>query len=290
MTPPTITRRRFFHLSRPVDYLPSILADSPANSPVSPRARERAYPVRAVRYWLTRELLAAELAGLGRGGEIKLAELGCHRGFVKFFTKDLTAHVEWVGLDNNRSFEHEALAAGVEAFVEADFNDPLPLASSSVDIVLFSHVVEHLANPAFTLAEISRALKPGGLLIAGSPVLPWPLSFFREKIFQARLRNNKITPGDHIHAFSPGKWRSLLDAACLDAEFLSGGFLFRATKSPLEDSALWFRFNMVWGALFPSLGNEIFITARKPLPVFDMEKQLKRTLEKTVDPLGKTGT
>ncbi len=51
---------------------------------------------------------------------------------------------------------------------------PLPLSSSSMDLVYASHVVEHLADPATVLRfiqEAYRVLRPNGLLVLSAPDL-----------------------------------------------------------------------------------------------------------------------
>jgi hypothetical protein len=45
---------------------------------------------------------------------------------------------------------------------------------------------------------------------------------------------------------------------------LTGTFLARWSGSPLENRAWWLRLNQFWGALFPSLGGEVYLSARKP--------------------------
>ncbi|MBT9316886.1 class I SAM-dependent methyltransferase [Leptothoe spongobia] len=42
----------------------------------------------------------------------------------------------------------------------------LPFADESFDVVIFAHVLEHMANPVDTLREMVRVLKPGAPLIA----------------------------------------------------------------------------------------------------------------------------
>lgn len=74
----------------------------------------------------------------------------------------------WVPVEN-RSLFPELVEIGadggfVEPDVVADFDtDRLcPVESSSVDFVICSHVLEHLAEPLGFLAEIHRVLRPGG--------------------------------------------------------------------------------------------------------------------------------
>ncbi len=54
----------------------------------------------------------------------------------------------------------------------------LPFATGSFDAILIKHVVEHLPDPAASLAEIGRLAAPGGVLILATPNLdsllkPW---------------------------------------------------------------------------------------------------------------------
>lgn len=46
---------------------------------------------------------------------------------------------------------------------------PLPFADDSFDLVVFSHVIEHLDEPIPALRELVRVLRPGGLLYVECP-------------------------------------------------------------------------------------------------------------------------
>ncbi len=54
-------------------------------------------------------------------------------------------------------------------FVEA-FSDNLPFTGNEFDTVLLSHTLEHVLDPAKTIAEAVRIAKPGGRLIAIVPL------------------------------------------------------------------------------------------------------------------------
>ena len=69
--------------------------------------------------------------------------------------------------------------------------------------------------------------------------------------------------GGHINALDPGRWRRLLNEAGLEIETLSGSHLCRWSGSPLENYRWWFKVNLLWGALFPSLGLDLYVVARK---------------------------
>lgn len=50
----------------------------------------------------------------------------------------------------------------------------LPFADDSMDIVMATQTLEHVADPAFAVGEFRRVLKPGGVLILTAPFY-WPL-------------------------------------------------------------------------------------------------------------------
>ena len=49
----------------------------------------------------------------------------------------------------------------------------LPIADSSLDFALCTEVLEHVTSPKRAVAELRRALRPGGVLLASSP-FAWP--------------------------------------------------------------------------------------------------------------------
>lgn len=55
-------------------------------------------------------------------------------------------------------------------FIKADMeSDKLPFEDSTIDVVLSFYVVAHLNDPTNYLSEISRILKPGGLIMIVTP-------------------------------------------------------------------------------------------------------------------------
>jgi len=58
----------------------------------------------------------------------------------------------------------------IRLLVQGSLNG-LPFADSSVDLVTFNMVAEHLDDPAKAFAEVARCLSPGGVLIIKTPNL-----------------------------------------------------------------------------------------------------------------------
>jgi SAM-dependent methyltransferase len=252
--------RRFAFLRWPLDIFEERVAATREVGFFSHRARATTYPIRGVRYWWVLCALRDEVRRQER--PIRIADVGCSKGFMKDFTGD-GLDAQWVGLD--MMIDHQALEnSGYHEAHECDFDKPLPLPDGSVDVAVFLHVIEHLPRPSFTMQELSRILRPGGLLLAGSPVAPGPIAWIRERQLQSRLREGTVSPGGHINSLACGRWRNLVKECGLDLRILTGTFLARWSGSPLENQAWWLRFNQLWGALFPSLGGEAYLSARKP--------------------------
>ena len=96
----------------------------------------------------------------------KLLEIGCFLGL--FLDKIRADGWQVVGLEPNR-----AAAAHARINYELDVIDGvLPsarLTAGEFDAVVMLHVIEHLPDPTETLREISRLLKPNGVLVIETP-------------------------------------------------------------------------------------------------------------------------
>lgn len=86
-------------------------------------------------------------------------------------------------------------------FVDAqivDANARLPFDDNSFDLIWSSEVIEHLADPAFSLDELRRVARPGGEIIMTTPNSYMVL--FRA-LAAVGLTPKKIQRDDHLHFF-----------------------------------------------------------------------------------------
>lgn len=220
------------------------------------------YPVRALRYWWLNCAIEEEARRVGASKPIVIADVGCDRGIIKRFVAPVK-NARWIGLDLITNRPGLELAKYDELY-QCDFDVGLPLGDASVDIAIFSHVLEHLPRPEFTLREIWRVLRPGGMLLIGVPTAPKIIAQMRERQFARQMQKGTRTRGQHVSVFWSKRLRRLAETIGFQVEFASGTAMIRKQGSRLENYAFWIRFNQVWAALFPSLGQELCVQLRKP--------------------------
>jgi SAM-dependent methyltransferase len=226
---------------------------------ISTEAKRVRYPIRLLRYWFGYQLLREECQRAGR--PLDVVEIGVHLGQMLEFVKSAPAGVSysaWTAVD--AVMHRERLErAGYTEFLEVNLEDRELRFPRQYDTAILLHVLEHLFEPEEVFRKVVAAIKPGGSLIGGFPVVPGPLAAIREK----QIRRT-AEPLGHVSVFSPDRVRRMAADAGLELEFVSGAFLMRSKGSPLENSANWMRFNLAWGARFPGWPGEIYWIMRKP--------------------------
>ena len=101
----------------------------------------------------------------------RLLDLGAGAGYM---TQKVSARLREKNLDPGKQllamdlFGDSYRCAEVP-FRQADLNESLPLESGTFDAIYSIEVIEHLRRPYDFLAECSRLLKPGGLLVFSTP-------------------------------------------------------------------------------------------------------------------------
>lgn len=228
-------------------------------SELSKHLKRARFSVRLLRYWWAGQALKKESERLGR--PLIVVDLGCERGWLKHFTPE-GAVERWIGLDWNIRDEIREVAR-YDDLRQANFDEALPLDSGCADALVSLHVFEHLPRPGATMSEVSRLLRPGGIFLGAAPTMPDWIGRLRERYFRRRLAAGEIVEGGHITVLSPKRWRGLAQDCGLQVEFATGSHFARLTGSPVESLRLWIRLNQIWGALFPSLGSECCVQARR---------------------------
>lgn len=120
-------------------------------------------------------------------------------------------------------------AKGIK-FVEADLGRPIPLLNSSYDFIFSFNAFEHIPDPALTMEEMVRVLRPGGIIwldfnpLYASPLglhafsfkMPYPQFLFSNELVRKKLGElglndlgqdmSELQPLNH---WKPGQFRRL---------------------------------------------------------------------------------
>jgi SAM-dependent methyltransferase len=124
----------------------------------------------------------------------------------------------WARLAQAAGFTVTAMDVATAAFprlTAAGIHCTLPFATTASDFSLIhvEQVLEHLADPAGTLAQLVERLRAGGIIVAGVPHDPALADKLAAPDWLApkhdRTSLNAVAPLEHLNAFSPAGLRSL---------------------------------------------------------------------------------
>lgn len=145
---------------------------------------------------------AAKLApSLPQGATV--LDLGCGSGISIDLFKRVAPQVKWLGVDIEHSPEVNARTREDAEFRSYDGVN-IPVEADSIDMIYSRQVFEHVRYPEQVLADIKRALKPGGVFIGSTSHLEPYHSFsfwnftpfgFKRLVDASGLQLVEIRPG-----------------------------------------------------------------------------------------------
>lgn len=149
------------------------------------------------------------LHGLDIGPKTNVAELGCsgHETlmlFHKMGVKNITI------ADFNEEFLNDIkrdFAKDIKVY-NADFNDPLPMADASFDLVTTFEVAEHLSLAEDYLKELHRVLNDKGLLLISTP----NHAFYKSRLRALKGRRLGME-GIHYRFYTKDQFEEMLSGA-----------------------------------------------------------------------------
>ena len=207
--------------------------------------------------------LAKTLAELGRakGRRLKVLDLGAGHGEQKIFSDAMGVDAEWLAVEPGPERAEACRKAGYTEVVSAiDLErERLPYEDGRFDVVVASHVLEHLANAPQALADWFRVVVPGGAVLLG---LPMHLSLVAA-LARLRYRLRGRRPRGHCWFFSMRSLRRFLAAYAVKRVW---GFRILAARQqlPLEDWEWFYRASVWLGARAPFLCSEVNVHLEKP--------------------------
>jgi len=218
------------------------------------------YPLRLARYLALAEFLRSELE---QKRALRLLDVGC--GIGKLRRACPHPGIEFMGIDVRLSSLEVARQNGYAAVLQANLNEGLPFAPASFDVLVCSHVLEHLPNPERLVQEVLRVLRPGGLFLAGVPMSWWWTRWLRIHLLPRLVPEKKadvLTANfGHVTFFTLPSLKALLKE--FEIVDIRGFRFFSSRHLPLENWWWYFRLNTLWGRAFPRLTADVNVVARK---------------------------
>jgi SAM-dependent methyltransferase len=209
-------------------------------------------------------------------------ELGCGYGYVLFPMAVFFPGIHWTGVEHpdRRYFKRSDFLQAMQVhkcqLVGADFTQqPLPFPDGQFSVITFSETLEHLPVERlnFVLDEISRVLRPGGLLIASSPnqaSLENRIHLFKGKSILDLPNHNPLAKGvfGHIRLYTPDEIGSMMGQHSFSVEcsiLESNNSVYRGASSKSLRRRLYALYERVEQRLefLRSLGDTWYMVFRK---------------------------
>ena len=212
------------------------------------------------RYRSGAEIIAQEIE---LSDDTTILDVGCGEGYMKYFLND--GKGKWFGIErwDERVKVCENLGYDITSI---DLNhEPMPYADNTFDVVVASHVLEHLSDIPHALSEISRVLKDGGVLLAATPTKPPILA----EILNFIHKKSEKEIGDTQNAFTASALTRFLKKHLPNFEVVDvrGFRIFSARKRlPLENSYAFYRVSTFLGRWCTILVPEVNVIMKKVGP------------------------
>jgi 2-polyprenyl-3-methyl-5-hydroxy-6-metoxy-1,4-benzoquinol methylase len=145
---------------------------------------------------------------------LRILDAGCGDGINMSVLNDIFVkhgiEPEIIGSDYNGVRLERAIAHGSFPVVEADLRQT-PFKDAEFDVILCSHVLEHIPEDVSAMRELSRILAPDGLLLLAVPNEGCAMAWLRNHVVQRSI----LRTTDHIHFYTASEFLAKASAADL---------------------------------------------------------------------------
>lgn len=182
-----------------------------------------------------------KLMDMNQAQGLVVLEVGCANGWAISYKH---ANVKYVAVDRGSEYRSELEQRGVE-FHEADVGSmKIPLETSSVDLVILNHLIEHVSASEFFIQEIQRVMRPGGALYIRTPnvervrwrffddythVRPFTRSSLDQLMSAFGFSRKFVFHSDHgriiFDIFTGGRWSGLLFGSLFGGNEIEAGYV-----------------------------------------------------------------
>lgn len=225
------------------------------------------YPIDRARYLVSASYIHQEY--LKRQRPVRILDIGCSEGMMTLYCGRNGTKSEFYGIDILSERREKALQRGYREVLLKDIRefDFKPFGEGFFDVVICSHILEHLECPGDILEKIRPVMKKNALLIVGVPIGLLPGILWRRHItplYNSRKRKEEaLKRFGHVSFFSLPELKKLLARHGFITEEARGDYFLRARTFFLENHRWWFDFNQLYGRLFPGLWGHVTVKARR---------------------------
>lgn len=205
--------------------------------------------------------LVEYLTGRGETKADALLDLGCGDGTNLVWLARYGERLYGSDYNMIRLARARARGTGATLFL-ADILD-YPVLDAFFDVVFFNHVIEHIPDDCGAVATVFRVLKPGGLLILGTPNEGswwWQIAYRRAPEIRAST--------DHVHFYTAETIGARMQTAgfnILDVEHLGWGPPdFKWDMHLRQHKLLNDLFDAVGRVLLPKQASSLYLVASRP--------------------------
>ncbi|MBI1983631.1 MAG: methyltransferase domain-containing protein [Acidobacteria bacterium] len=195
---------------------------------------------------------------------LKLLDVGCGEGRLILYGP--FPEVKFTGIDVRPTSLEMCRERGYAKVTQANLTGALFSEDETYDIVVCSHVLEHLQSPEKMVGEVWRVLKPGGLFVVGVPICVWLTRFLRIHLLPlvAPEKRSELLAArfGHVTFFTLPSLKAVLKDFVIE-DVRGFRFLSAGRYLPLENWHWYYRLNAAWGRLCPRMTSEINVVARK---------------------------
>ena len=178
------------------------------------------------------------VAGVIKQGD-RVLDVGC--GFGSF--RRVIPHAHYTGLD-----PHFAEGSNIEGIFNQTLGEHLARNAGTYDAVCAFQVIEHVKAPVELFADMVRAARPGGLVIAGVPQVPSALTRFPNQLLNAPPHHLTWWTSDALTALARRCGASVVNIEHVPWGDLDALIYWMARFSPIRCRDVFYRNRVSWHA------------------------------------------
>jgi len=147
----------------------------------------------------------AQLLARAKVTPVRVLELGCGTGAVisECQRRGLGQHFTAIDFSDEAIGYLKASSSGIDC-LQADINDPAVEIEGHFDVVILSHVLEHLEDPLTLLQSLRQRISFTHL------IAEVPLEDLLASRIKAQLRDRMQNPAGHVQFYTPASFHALM--------------------------------------------------------------------------------